>query len=176
MLYRLRQFWLTIFVRADPVEIERVKFILNARQMELFSQLQPAEKAHAVELVRKLKEQGENQPDLLVAALLHDIGKLRYILNPVERSMIVLAQAVSPGLARRWGRQPSQNYNTLPRWRKAFVLAEHHPAWGAEMARNAGVSSLAQTLIREHHHPSSGNLNDTENDLLRKLWIVDNNN
>jgi hypothetical protein len=44
------------------------------------------------------------------------------------------------------------------------------------MARQAGVSRLAETLIREHHHPHSLNTIGAETNLLRKLWVVDNEN
>jgi predicted HD phosphohydrolase len=56
-------------------------------------------------MVHKLVDQG-SQPDLLVAALLHDVGKLRYKLNPLERAMVVLVRRLSPETARRWGSLP----------------------------------------------------------------------
>ena len=101
----------------------------------------------------KLLEQGENQPDLLVAALLHDVGKLRYRLNPLERSLVVLVKAVLPEQARLWGELPLDGWDRTPGWRKAFVVAQQHAGWGAEMAREAGVSRLTESLIRKHHDP-----------------------
>jgi putative nucleotidyltransferase with HDIG domain len=110
----------------------------------------------------------------LVAALLHDIGKLRYHLNPLERAMIVLVKAVYPGQSRRWGSLPPDGWDRLPGWRKAFIVAEQHAGWGADMARKTGVSPLTETLIREHHHPLRHGAGGVENSLLRKLWVVDN--
>ncbi len=46
-------------------------------------------------MFHRLLEQGENQPDLLVAALLHDVGKLRYRLNPLERAMVVMVMRLN---------------------------------------------------------------------------------
>ncbi len=96
-------------------------------------------------MFHRLLEQGENQPDLLVAALLHDIGKLRYRLNPLERAMVVLVKAINPEQAHRWGSLPPDGWDRLPGWRKAFIVAEQHAGWGAEMARQAGVSPLTET-------------------------------
>ncbi len=142
--------------------------------MALFIQLQPGEKNHAIRMFHRLKALGEEQPDLLVAACLHDIGKLRYRLNPLERTMVVLVKAVHPDQAARWGNPDKEAWEDLPRWRKPFVVTEQHAGWGAEMARLAGVSSLTETLIRAHHHPNQQVSGDEENSLLHKLWVVDN--
>jgi hypothetical protein len=136
--------------------------------------MQPAEKNHALRMLRRLLEQGDDQPDLLVATLLHDVGKLRYRLNPVERAAIVLAGVVIPEQAHRWGVLPVGGWESVPKWRKAFAVADQHAMWGAEMAHQAGVSILAETLIREHHHAPGPNNSGAETSLLRKLWIVDN--
>jgi putative nucleotidyltransferase with HDIG domain len=174
ILYRVRQFWRTIAVKTNPDELERAQVRLSPDQRELFGQLQPGEKGHALAMYRRLLEQGENQPDLLVAALLHDVGKTRYRLNPLVRVMVVLVKAVSPERSRRWGSLSPNGWDGLPPWRKVFVVAEQHAGWGAEMARKSGVSPLTETLIREHHHPQGHAVGDVEQDLQRKLWVVDN--
>ena len=174
ILYRVRQFWRTVFVKAGPLELEQVQAVLNPEQMALFIQLQPGEKDHAVMMYHRLIEQGEIQPDLLVAALLHDVGKLRYRQNPLERTMVVLFKAANPGQARKWGSLAPDAWEGLPGWRKPFIVAEQHAEWGAEMARQAGVSSLTETLIREHHHLTSLGPGDEKDNLLHKLWVVDN--
>jgi putative nucleotidyltransferase with HDIG domain len=174
ILYRARQFWRTVSIETGPLELERAQALLYPEQRELFAQLQLGEKQHALQMLCKLLEQGENQPDLLLAALLHDVGKLRYRLNPFERAMVVMVQAIKPEQSRRWGNLPPDGWGDLPGWRKAFIEAEHHAEWGAEMARQAGVSPLTETLIREHHHPHRNKAGDVENSLLHKLWVVDN--
>jgi putative nucleotidyltransferase with HDIG domain len=172
--YRVRQFWRTIFVKTDPLELDRAMGLLTPEQAGLFSQLQPGEKDHSLVMVRKLIEQGENHPDLLVAAMLHDIGKLQYRLHPLERTMIVLAEAIMPGKVRQWGNLPPGGWNQVHSWRKAFVVAEQHAEWGAQLAHQAGVSSLTETLIREHHNPPLYPAGTAETSLQHKLWVVDN--
>jgi hypothetical protein len=62
----------------------------------------------------------------------------------------------------------------MPGWRKAFIVTQYHAEWGAELARQVGVSPQTETLIRLHHHPQSLNRDDAESSLLHKLWVVDN--
>jgi len=176
ILYRVRQFWRMVTVTPDASDLEHVQAILSPEQMVLFMQMQPGEKDHALMLFRRLVEQDENNLDLLVAALLHDVGKNRYAMNPLERTIVVLARAAMPEQARKWGNPPPNAWEELPGWRKPFVVAEQHSVWGAELAHNAGVSSLTEILICKHHHPDIQVPGDEANDLLYKLWVVDNEN
>jgi hypothetical protein len=173
ILYRVRQFWRMVFEKPDASELEQVQAILSAEQMVLFMEMQPGEKNHALTMYHRLVEQDENNPDLLVAALLHDVGKTRYTLNLLERAMVVLARAAISGQARQWGNPPQNAWEALPGWQKPFVVAEQHAAWGVELAHDTGISALTETLIRNHHHPKA-QLPGDEKNLLNKLWVVDN--
>lgn len=174
IVYRLRQFWRAFYAKINPLDLERGLALLNPAQAELFLQLQPSEKEHALSMVRRLIAQGDDQADLLVAALLHDVGKLRYRMNPLERTMVVLVGAIYPTRLKEWGSLPPAGWEDVSGWRRAFVVAEQHARWGAEMARGAGVSPLAETLIQSHHHPRLAQADAAENRLLNKLWAVDN--
>jgi hypothetical protein len=174
ILYRVRQFWRTLSLKTDLLELQPARALLTDQQWELFLKLQPDEQSHASAMYHKLLEQGENQPDLLVAALLHDVGKLRYRMNPGERAMVVMAKTVMPQQVRRWGSLPLNGWDRLSNWRKAFIVAEQHAGWGAEMAREVGVSCLTESLIRKHHDLPCQDIEPTENSLLHKLRLVDN--
>jgi hypothetical protein len=120
-----------------------------------------------MDVYHKLVTQGETSPDLLVAALLHDVGKSRYPLHLWERVLIVLVKALFPTRAKRWGAGAPFG------WRRPFVIAEQHPAWGAEMATRAGASPLTVELICKHQHPSPSESQSEVEALLQKLQAVD---
>lgn len=173
ILYRIRQFWRAIYSQVTPQDLEQVHSLLSPKQMALFTSLQAGEQAHALEVLRRLLAQGENHPDLLKAALLHDVGKSRLPLRPWERAIIVLAKTICPQHVTRWGNEPMDNSQKAG-WRRPFLVAEQHPVWGAAMAREAGVSPLVESLIRHHQQPISIESTGLENELLQKLQAVDN--
>jgi hypothetical protein len=81
--------------------------------------------------------------------------------------MVVLAKSLFPGAVSKWGKgKPSG-------WRRAFVVAEQHPQWGAKMVKEAGGSCLAVELIRKHQNFSSVKTVTIEDRLLRELQIAD---
>lgn len=205
ILYRTRQFWQTLGATLAPEDLDLVGEVLTPDQRMLFERLQMSEKVHSLKVLRALLDQGEYQPDLLVAALLHDVGKSRFPLNMLDRILIVLGKTFFPGRAKRWGSgtasaleslysfdRPGLLTETLHTpdhqglltktflkiWCRPFIVAEKHPAWGAEMAVQAGASPLAVDLIRRHQeqlYPGSGSNPGIEY-LLRKLKAVDDNN
>jgi putative nucleotidyltransferase with HDIG domain len=174
ILYRVRQFWRSVTLKTEHDVLEQARRQLSSEQWELFHQLQPADKNHALVVFHKLLEQGESQPDLLTAALLHDIGKLCYRLNPFERALVVIVSAWMPQYAQRLGAIPIQGWKSLPGWHKAFIVAENHANWGAEMANTAGASGMVEALIRRHHGEYKREVGDLEDKLLHSLKIVDN--
>jgi putative nucleotidyltransferase with HDIG domain len=174
ILYRARQFWRSVTLKTEQYDLERAQEQLNPAQLELFKKLPPADKLHALEVFYKLLKNGESQPDLLTAALLHDIGKLYYHLNPLERAMVVVVSAWMPRFAQRLGAVPAQGWQTLPGWRKAFIVAENHASWGAELSSQAGASTVVEALIRQHHASRKSEVGDLEPGLLHRLKVVDN--
>lgn len=172
VFYRVRQFWLALWADADPEELEHARSVLTPAQMALFAGLQRNEQAHALSVYRQLVDQGETSPDLLVAALLHDVGKSRSPLRLWERILIVLAKAIFPAQSRRWG-NPSPEWSGREVWRRAFVVAEQHPAWGAALAAEADASPQAVMLIRLHQDPPSTPVDAEVKRLLLKLQAVD---
>jgi hypothetical protein len=142
--------------------------------MELFMRLQNSEQVHSLCLYCQLIEAGERHLDLLIAALLHDVGKTLYPQRLWERMLIVISKAILPESSRQWGQGAPRG------WRKPFVVAEQHPAWGADLAAQAGASPLAVALIRRHQSlltkaepPGALSLEDQ---LLYKLQFLDDSN
>jgi len=171
-IYRARQFWLAYRAQIlTEEELTPACSILTADQMELFSLLQPSEQIHALRVLQTIQLQGESDPDLLTAALLHDVGKARAPLKIWERVVIVLGKGFFPKRTKIWGFGQPQG------WKRPFVVAEQHPVWGSEMASKAGTSSLALSLIRRHQSPDKYPSSDQyENHLLNILQNADHQN
>lgn len=173
--YRLQQFLNAITAAPSQKECQEVQSFLAPGLMDLFSAMQPGEQAHSLQIYLSLKGTGVQNPDLLTAALLHDVGKNRLPLRLWERAYIVLANSLAPGLVETWGQASLQE--GLPFWKRAFVVAVQHPAWGAQMAEEAGASTLAANLIRNHQvtgpekHPE---IAKHEVELIKQLQTFDN--
>jgi len=129
--------------------------------------MQPGEQVHSLKVFHRLSKRKETSPDLLAAALLHDVGKSQHPLRLWERVLVVAGQAVFPNLVKYWGKGEPHG------WRRAFVVAAKHPAWGSDLAFAAGASPLVVSLIRLHRDEISPAV-DHENRLLISLQRADN--
>lgn len=168
--YRVRQFWRAWRARPSAENLEHACRLLSPAEYALFLRLQPGEQAHSLRVLVQLEQHGEADPNLLAAALLHDVGKIRYPLHLWERVLIVLAHLLLPEHSRRWGQNLA---NVKPGWRKAFLVAEQHPTWGAELAAQAGSSERTVALIRRHQQPVDSPNPQGDDLLLTKLQAVD---
>ncbi len=149
LVYRTRQFWNALPGTRKPVETEALLPHLSPTQIFLFRRMQRSEQIHAFQVLKLLKAAGQTDPDLLSAALLHDVGKVLFPISLFDRVLIVLGKAFFPRQARRWSE------GTLDRFHRPFVVAAHHPDWGADLAEQAGASPRTVELIRHHQDISS---------------------
>jgi hypothetical protein len=170
--YRSRQFWEAL--RTSPLtarDLEPARSVLTDQQLALFTRLQTSEQIHGLRVLQTLQDQGETHPDLLTAALLHDVGKIYHPLHLLERVVIVLVKQTFPDRMKEWGGAQPKG------WKRPFAVASQHPAWGADLAQAAGTSPLAVYLIREHQNERSSVATDVvENRLLSALQGADNRN
>jgi hypothetical protein len=133
---------LTAFMR--PVDYGAVEAVLTPELLALFKRMRASEQQHSIRVMAHLQQAGYTDPDLLTAALLHDVGKARYPLNLFGRTAAVLVTRFAPRLADRWsGGEPRG-------LRRPLVIARRHPEWSAEEMAAAGASERAADLARRH--------------------------
>ncbi len=167
--YRVRQLWGALWAKPRADQFEQAKRLLTPAQIELFQLLQPSEQAHALDVCSQLRAQGETDPDLFAAALLHDVGKARYPLRVWDRVVIVLAKKFVPKLTEHWGQAEPEG------WKLPFSVAAQHPAWGADLAKENGVSSLTAALIRHHQEKIVESWSQEDKRKLTILQTIDDN-
>ncbi|MBM3123149.1 MAG: HD domain-containing protein [Chloroflexi bacterium] len=165
--YRVAQFLRAAFARPAAGEDALLEQHLPAPLQPAFARLSRAEQAHAVATLRALLRQGHTDPDLLAAALLHDLGKSRAPLRLLERVLIVLAQSWLPRRAARWGQGEPRG------WRRPFVVAAQHPAWGEALVLEAGGSPRLAEIVLRHHDPLPEDVRTPVDRLLKALQAAD---
>jgi hypothetical protein len=123
----------------------------------------PADQRHAARVARSLLAEGARDPDLIVAALLHDLGKVdpqgEGRVTVAHRVAKVLLARLSPGTWARLSATPS------PGFARGCYLLQHHPALGAAWAAALDVSPRARALIAAHQEGTA--CSDAADALLR---------
>lgn len=137
--------------------------------MALFRRMLRSEQLHALNVLRAVCDQAADTPhDLALAALMHDVGKIRYAMAIWQKSLPVLVRAVSPGLYRRWSEASPEDY-----WKRPFVVNYQHPAWSADLLRETGASERAVWLVEHHADDLAGWADHPYVGLLERLKRAD---
>ncbi len=166
--YRVRQFVWQLFPRADEATKKEALRMLSEPCRALFLRQQLADQAHALKVWQQLRRAGHTEETLLLAALLHDVGKVKARLAPWQRAVMVLGKLLWPrGVAKLAINRPGH-------WRYAFWVQRHHPTIGAALAAKAGCPADVVTIIRRHQDRRLPK--DRLAPLLRCLQAVDDAN
>jgi putative nucleotidyltransferase with HDIG domain len=117
---------------------------LSGAQFELFAAQHPRDIVHSAATARWLIDHGHDDPDLITAALLHDVGKGTQRRS--DRVAYVLAEQL--GVARLLAKRGSAF-----EIRRAIARSRGHSETSADMMARAGASERAVNLARRHHAP-----------------------
>ena len=145
--YRIAQFFQAVGAYCRPVDYEYASQYLSPPLLSLFQRMSRVEQQHSIALCQTLEAQGYHASELLLAALLHDLGKVVVTPRLWERVWVVLGEHYFPTRAARWAQ------GTARGMRRGFVIRQQHPAWGAQLAEEAGAPPRTVSLIRRHHSP-----------------------
>ncbi|MCK9496273.1 MAG: HDIG domain-containing protein [Dehalococcoidia bacterium] len=135
--YRVHQFTRGLRPHLAPGEIAEAREVLSEAEFRLFMGAQARDRRHSVDLYRLLLSAGASRP-MLVAALVHDVGKGD--IATWHRVAFVILGPLNGVLAAPSG----------PRWRRALWRLRHHARLGAEMLRRAGSSARVVEIVERH--------------------------
>ena len=141
MGHRVGQFIGHLTARVDPAEEAGARHLLPDAAWPLFAAMPVAGRRHALNVAAHLVAAGQSDPDLLAAAMLHDVAKGRR-MRLWHRVTGVMLAWLAPRLLARLA-SPSE-----PSWRYPFHLYLHHAALSAEAALRAGCHERTADLIR----------------------------
>ena len=139
-MHRVAQFFAHVRARVDPAEEALVRNVLPARAQDLWRAMAVADRRHALDVAEKLLAGGHDDPDLLCAALLHDVAKGRR-MHLGHRVAGVLLEALAPALLGRLAHPDVRS------WRHGFHLYLHHERMSAQLAVQVGCTSRAAVFI-----------------------------
>lgn len=142
---KVRQFARHLVGRVHAPERAALRGWLSADQLVLFEQMHRADQRHGLDVVAFLRRHGHTDPDLLLAGLLHDCGKGRWV---------GVWHRVGWSLGQRYGRRVRALGARLPGFARAYANLDHHAARSAELALAAGCSELTAQLIRQQDERS----------------------
>ena len=145
--YRSRQFLAALGARLSPAERQTIAAHLTPAQQRLFSAMTGRDQRHSLDVLQALQGMGCQEEEVLLAALLHDVGKGSVRLW--HRVAYVLLQAASPRLLDRLAQPNGRG------WRWAMAAIRDHGARGAALAEAAGAPAVVVEVIR-HHQRADG--------------------
>jgi HD domain len=169
---RVRQGLLALTAWTRPVDEELVTSTLSPALRDLFYTMRRSEQQHSISVLRTLRGWGYDDPSLMVAALLHDVGKTRASYHIWDRVLVVLLRIVIPWQVARWGYEVKEPVG----WRRPFVISLQHPRWSAEFAQQAGADPLAVELIARHQRKLRRAPETPTEELILALQAADNAN
>ena len=140
-MHRVGQFLGYLAARVDPGEEASARRWLPEPAWPLFAAMPTPDRRHALDVAARLMASGPPDPDLMAAALLHDVAKGPR-LRLWHRVAGVLLQATAPrGLARLAVADERS-------WRYPFHVFMHHAELSAGAALRAGCSPRVAAFIR----------------------------
>jgi hypothetical protein len=146
---KVRQFGRHLSGRVSATELGELRSWLTPAQLELFEAMHRADQRHGLDVLAELRRQGHTDTDLLLAGLLHDSGKGRWV---------GLWHRVGWSLGERYGRTVRQGLARLPGFQRAFDNLDQHAELSAQLCLAAGCGQRVAELVRNQAQPGDDSL------------------
>jgi hypothetical protein len=140
---KARQFRTHLRASVDQAELRELYAWLTPAQATLFESMHVADRRHGLNVVARLRAEGIEDADLLLAGLLHDAGKGDTGLWP----------RVAWSLGEHYGAWIWRAVRLLPGFRAAMARLATHADRSASLAATAGCSDRTVALIRQQSSP-----------------------
>lgn len=121
---------------------------LRKAEFELWSRMRGPDRRHSVQVARRVERAlgHEATPEVLAAALLHDVGKTVSGLRTYGRVVATLSGKVA-------GHQMADRWSQSRGFVRRVGLYLRHPDLGGDLLAMAGSDPLTVAWAREHHLP-----------------------
>lgn len=155
--YRVKQFYWSVTAKFTKEDYQYIRSFLDQNEQDLFYQLSTSEQKHSIKVAQDIeihsKIEGCFSEGLMKVALLHDIGKIRKRLSPIDKSIIVLLHRITRGHIEKWTKVDK------------IDVYYHHGRIGYELLKDGHYNEKVLYLVKNHHnHRIMGN---KELELLR---------
>lgn len=157
MINRLKQFFLSIFSKFTKEDDIYIRSKFNKETLDLFLKLSVYEKKHSIlvskAIERELKKDNIIDEEIVISGLLHDIGKTKYKVNILTKSLIVVIDYITKGWIKRFKRS------------EAIDIFYNHGTIGYDILEDIGYSERVILNVLNHHNKS---INNEDLALIRK--------
>ncbi len=140
---KVRQAGAHVRARVSDAERRQLEAWLTLDQSRLFDRMHVADRRHGLDVVAHLRAGGSNDPDLLVAGLVHDCAKGDTGVLP----------RIAFSLGQRYGSSIWRVAAVVPGWGSALRRLRDHAEASAALAAEAGCSQRTVELIRHQDEP-----------------------
>lgn len=140
---RVRQFRAHVGARVREEELAGLTGWTTPAQQALFGSMHVADRRHGLDVVATLRADGVDDPEVLVAGLLHDAGKGD--TGVIPRIIHALGQAYGHRIIRIAG--------LVPGMAASLERLRNHAEASAELAASVGCSRRTVELIRWQEAP-----------------------
>jgi putative nucleotidyltransferase with HDIG domain len=167
ILYRVKQFLWHLNTRISTKEKIYVLNHLDDIEYNIFNKLSKAEQKHSIRVAIKIEEICEeykskginvDRDKLIIAALLHDIGKAYKKLNIIDKSVIVILDKITRGKLKK--------YTMF----KKIDTYYNHAEKGANILKGLKYDEKIIYLIENHHKDIGKNEENQNLELLALIY------